>query len=226
MCFFTSPSGDGFVPDDTDNHTPIMDAEPGTFHQLPTGVSLESFEPAFPSNEFDDFHRSVLKGIASGLGISYTSLSNDLEATSYSSIRQGALEERDFYRDIHQFMIDHFVYKVYESWLDAAMELRSFNIGSNQFDRFLNASTFTGRAWSWVDPLKEMNAAILGMKNGVLSIQDVASQYGKDVEDLFAQIQRDKALAEQFGVQFALEPYGSAKAQVDAEIIGDDDGEV
>ncbi len=123
-------------------------------------------------------------------------------------------------------MIDHFVYKVYEAWLDAAMELRSFGIGSNQYERFLNASTFTGRAWSWVDPLKEMNAAILGMKNGVLSIQDVASQYGKDVEDLFAQIQRDKALAEQFGVQFALEPYGSEKAQVDAEIIGDDDGEV
>lgn len=226
MGFFTSPSGDGFVPDDTDNHTPIMDAEPGTFHQLPTGVSLESFEPTFPSNEFDGFHKAVLKGIASGLGISYTSLSNDLEATSYSSIRQGALEERDFYRDIQQFMIDHFVFRVYEAWLDAAMDLRSFNIGANQYDRFLNASTFSGRAWSWVDPLKEMNAAILGMKNGVLSIQDVASQYGKDVEDLFAQIQRDKALAEQFGVKFALEPYGSEKSQVDAEIVGDDDGEV
>lgn len=226
MGFFTSPAGDGFVADDMDNHTPIMDAEPGTFHQLGQGVQFQSFEPMFPSNEFDDFHRSVLKGIASGLGVSYTSLSNDLEATSYSSIRQGALEERDFYRDIQTFMIEHFVYYVYSAWLDAAMDMRVFGIGSNQYERFLSASNFNGRAWSWVDPLKEMNAAIVGMKNGVLSIQDVAAQYGKDVEDLFAQIQRDKALAEQFGIQFALEPYGTEKAQVDADITGDDDGEV
>jgi lambda family phage portal protein len=226
MGFFTSPAGDGFVADDMDNHTPIMDAEPGTFHQLGQGVQFQSFEPMFPSNEFDDFHRSVLKGIASGLGVSYTSLSNDLEATSYSSIRQGALEERDFYRDIQTFMIEHFVYYVYSAWLDAAMDMRVFGIGINQYERFLSASNFNGRAWSWVDPLKEMNAAIVGMKNGVLSIQDVAAQYGKDVEDLFAQIQRDKALAEQFGIQFALEPYGTEKAQVDADITGDDDGEV
>jgi capsid protein len=123
-------------------------------------------------------------------------------------------------------MIEHFVYYVYSAWLDAAMDMRVFGIGINQYERFLSASNFNGRAWSWVDPLKEMNAAIVGMKNGVLSIQDVAAQYGKDVEDLFAQIQRDKALAEQFGIQFALEPYGTEKAQVDADITGDDDGEV
>lgn len=226
MGFFTSPAGDGFNADDMDGHAPILDVEPGTMHQLPQGVSFESWDPQFPNNEFDSFHKSVLKGIASGLGVSYTALSNDLEATSYSSIRQGALEERDYYRDIQQFLNDHFVYRVYEGWLESALEMRVFNIGENQYERFLSASQFKGRAWSWVDPVKEMNAAIMGMKNGVLSIQDVAAQYGKDVEDLFAQIQRDKMLAEQFNVKFALEPYGTDKAQIDADIVGDEDGEV
>lgn len=226
MGFFTSPAGDGFVADDIINQVPIMDAEPGTMHQLPAGVSFEQWDPAYPANEFESFHKSLLKGIASGLGISYTSLSNDLESTSYSSIRQGALEERDFYREIQQFMIDHFIYCVYESWLESAMEIQSFGIPVREYDRFYDASTFRGKAWSWVDPLKEMNAAVVGMKNGVMSISDVAAAYGKDVEDLFAQIQRDKLLAEQFGVKFALEPYGATQVGIVPDVTGDEDAEV
>jgi lambda family phage portal protein len=224
MGFFTSPAGDGFVADDMDGAIPIMDASPGTFHQLPNGVDFKTFDPQYPSNEFEDFHTAVLRGISSGLGVSYTSLSNDLEGTSYSSIRQGALEERDFYKNLQGFFVDHFVRPVYESWLAASMEINSFGIPIRQFDRFAAASEFRGRAWSWVDPQKEMNAAVAGLQNGVLSLQDVASQYGKDTEELLAQIQRDKALMEQFGVKFALEPYGSQKIPLEADVT--DDGDV
>jgi lambda family phage portal protein len=226
MGFFTSPAGDGFVADDLDGAVPIMDAEPGTFHQLPNGVDFTAFDPQYPSNEFDPFHKAVLKGIASGLGISYTSLSNDLESTSYSSIRQGALEERDYYKNIQQFFLDHFVMNIFSYWLGSAMEINSFGIPLAQYDRFYDAASFRAKAWSWVDPQKEMNAAVIGMKNGILSIQDVAAQYGKDVEELFAQIQRDKALAEQFGVKFALEPYGATQVGIVPDVVGDEDAEV
>jgi lambda family phage portal protein len=224
MGFFTSPQGDGFVADELNNNVPIMTAEPGTFHQLPDGVGFTSFDPTFPSNEFDDFHKSVLKGIASGLGVSYTSLSNDLEATSYSSIRQGALEERDQYKNLQRFFIDHVIRPIYDSWLESAMEMGSFGIPLRQYDRFADASEFRGRAWQWVDPQKEMNAAITGMKAGVLSLQDVASNYGKDTEELLAQIVRDKALMDQFGVSYALEPYAANLSPVPPE--GMTDGEV
>jgi len=226
MGFFTSPTGDGFVADDIDGNVPIIDAQPGTFHQLPQGVSFQSFDPQYPTSEFDSFNKSILKGISSALGVSYTSLANDLEATSYSSIRQGALEERDFYRSIQQVMIDHFVRPVYEAWLEAAMEVDTVFMPIATFDKFAVASEFRGRAWNWVDPMKEMNAAILGMKNGVLSLQDVAAQYGKDTEELLAEIQRDRNLMEQFGVSYALEPYGAVQMGIEPDIVGDEDGEV
>ena len=218
--FFTSPAGDGFVADDLEGNVPIMDAQPGSFHQLPAGVSFQAFDPAYPSNEFDSFHKTVLRGIASGLGISYTSLSNDLEATSYSSIRQGALEERDHYKNLQQFMVEHFVRPVYDEWLSSAMEVGTVALPLRIYDKFSMASEFRGKAWSWVDPQKEMTAAVMGMKNGILSIQDVASQYGKDVEELFAQIQRDKALAEQFGIKYALEPFAAQMVAVSPDVTG------
>lgn len=223
MGFFTSPQGDGFVPDDEDMGVPIMEASPATFHQLPAGVGFETFEPAFPNNEFDSFHKSVLKGIASSLGVSYTSLSNDLEATSYSSIRQGALEERDMYKNLQSLMVDHFVRPVFEKWLLAAQMAQTITYPLFKMDKFINAAEFRGRAWNWVDPQKEMNAAILGLKSGVLSLQDVASQYGKDVEELLSQIARDKDLMAQFGVEYQLEPYGAQFAPIQPD--GEDDGE-
>ncbi|MFZ8926078.1 MAG: phage portal protein, partial [Candidatus Nanopelagicales bacterium] len=180
-----------------------------------------SFDPQYPSNEFDAFHTSVLKGIASGLGVSYTSLSNDLEATSYSSIRQGALEERDYYRTLQQFMLDHFVRPAFDAWLEAAMEVDSFGIPVRQFERFSDAAEFRGRAWNWVDPQKEMTAAITGMKAGILSLQDVAANYGRDVEELLSQIAKDRELMSQFGVKYALEPYAAQQMPVVPEVADD-----
>lgn len=221
MGFIVNKGVEGFLADDYDGNVPIIDADPGTFHQLGPNQSIESFEPAFPNNEFDSFHKSILRGIASGLGVSYTSLSNDLEATSYSSIRQGALEERDYYKNLMCFFIEHFVRPVYDAWLDAAMEVDSFGIPLRQYNRFSAAAEFRGRGFSWVDPQKEMTAAVVGLQNGILSLGHVASQYGMDTEELLSQIARDKQLAEQFGVEYAIEPYGNAKRDDEQE----DDGE-
>lgn len=223
MGFFTSPAGDGFTADDYDGDIPIMQAEPASFHQLPQGVDFQKFDPDFPSAEFDSFHKSVLKGIASGLGVSYTSLANDLEATSYSSIRQGALEERDNYKNIQAFVIEHFVRPIYDEWLASSMEVNSFGIPLRQYDRFSDSAEFRGRAWNWVDPQKEMNSAIMGLKSGILSLQDVASQYGKDVEELLSQIARDRTLMEQFGVEYQLEPYNASFTPVGDNEESDND---
>jgi capsid protein len=110
---------------------------------------------------------------------------------------------------------------VFDGWLESAMEINSFGIPLRQYARFSNAAEFRGKGWSWIDPLKEMNASVVGLKSGILSIQDVASQYGKDAEELMAQIQRDKNLADQFGIKYALEPYGAQFVPQEPDLTDD-----
>lgn len=223
MGFFTSPAGDGFTADGfEDTFTPIYNAEPGTFHQLPQGVSFEAFDPAHPTSAFADFEKAVLRGIAGGLGVSYTSLANDLEGTSYSSVRQGALEERDFYRTLHRFMIDHFMDPVFRVWMEHVMDQALIPItGPGKYEKFSAGISWRGRGFSWVDPLKEINAAVVGLQNGILSHTDIAANYGRDAEETFAQIQRDKEMAAQFGLTMAYEPFGEKNA-VDPILEGAD----
>lgn len=217
MGFFTSATGDGFTADDTDNKVPIMEAEPGTFHQLPEGVQFQQFDPTHPTSAFADFEKAILRGIASGLGVSYTSLANDLEGVSYSSIRQGALEDRDQWKIVQDFLIQHFVEPVYRAFLMSIMENSVINIPPSRFDKFAEATVFRARGFQWVDPLKEMNASVVGLQNGLLSMQDIANQQGRDVEEIFDQIQAEKEMAARYGLSMAFEPFGT-KAPVPAEI--------
>ena len=89
--------------------------------------------------------------------------------------------------------------------------------GDNKLFKFTQDVTWRGRGFQWVDPLKEMNAAVVGLQNGILSHSDIAANYGRDAEDTFAQIQRDKELATSYGLKTAYEPFGD-KQPVPVEV--------
>jgi lambda family phage portal protein len=222
MGFFTSPAGDGFTADGyEDTFTPLYDAEAGTFHQLPAGVDFKAFDPTHPTTAFADFEKAILRGIAGGLGVSYTAIANDLEGTSYSSIRQGALEERDFYKTQQRFMIEHFIDPMFRLWMRHVMDFALIPInGPGKFEKFALGISWRARGFQWVDPLKEINAAVVGLQNGIISHTDIAATYGRDAEETFAQIQRDKEMAKIFGLTMAYEPFGN-KAPVPATVDGE-----
>lgn len=226
MGFFTSPEGDGFTGDDYDMQAPIMDASPGTFTQLPQGMSFQAFDPSHPTTAFADFEKAILRSIASGLGVSYVSLANNLEGVSYSSIRQGTIEDRDHFKMIQQFMIDHFIDAVYREWLMMAMSVGRINLPMTKYDLFADNVIYRPRGFAWVDPQKEINASVTALNNGILSLQDIHSQYGRDTEEVFEQIDREKQLAERYSVKTSFEPFGSklpAQPEIDK---GETDGDV
>jgi len=225
MGFFVSPEGDGFVGDDYDNHAPIMDASPGTFSQLPQGMDFKAFDPSQPTDNFADFEKAILRGIASGLGVSYVSLANNLEGVSYSSIRQGTIEDRDHFKMMQQFMIDAFIDPVYRAWLEMAITVGKLNLPMGKYDLFADNVIYRPRGFAWVDPQKEINASVTALNNGIVTLQDIHAQYGKDTEDVFEQINRESELADRYGIDTAFQPYGTKlPAQPSIDVGQDEDG--
>jgi capsid protein len=60
------------------------------------------------------------------------------------------------------------------------------------------------------------------MQNGQVTMQDVQANFGRDVDELFQTINAEKALADQYGVEVAFEPFGVAKQPVQPDIEGDE----
>ena len=214
MGFFKSSDADGYTGEGKiDTNNPVMYAEAGTFEQLPTGTEFQSFDPQHPTTAFKDFTKAIIRTVASSLNVSYNTLANDLESVNYSSIRQGALEERSYFQCEQYRMIRNFHDVVYAKWLEMILltDLLS-GLPPSKFSKF-NQPIWRARGWQWIDPKKEVEALKVGVENGFLSHQDVQAGYGRDVEDVFSQIQSDKELAEKFGIQLAFEPFGQKQVQ-------------
>ena len=230
MGFFVSGDGDSYVGDGyEDGFSPIFEATAGSFEQLPAGMDFKAFDPDHPSTAFPAFTTQVLRSVASGLNISYHSLTNDLSSVNYSSLRAGSLEDREMYRMYQRFVIEHFMMPIFQNWLNMAISRGALimnpdngvPLSMSKYDKFADNANFIPRSFSWVDPQKEMLASIHGMQNGLISYQDVQSNYGRDVEELFEQHEREQRLAEQYGIKTAFQPFGEKQA-VEPEVIGDD----
>ncbi len=201
MGFFETPDGDTYQGDEEDgNGNIIKDVSPGEFEQLPQGVKFVPYDPTYPTGEFQPFVKAILRGIASGLSVSYNTLASDLEGVNYSSIRQGVLDERDCWRTLQTWMIEHFCEDVFTSWLESAFLTGHFKLPFEQFDRFEAGQRWQPRGWSWVDPLKDAKASIASVNNALKTRTQIVAEQGHDFEDILTQLAEEKELAESLGV--------------------------
>jgi lambda family phage portal protein len=180
----------------------IREVEAGQNEVLPQGVEFQQYDPQHPTAAFGEFVTAVLRGAASGLGVSYNSLANDLKGVNFSSIRQGVLEERELWKMLQTWIIEHFCADIFEEWLLMSLTTQKIPLPLNKFDKF-NAPVWRPRGWQWVDPLKDVKASIEGINAGLYTAQDVAAQQGNDIEDVYAQLAAEKRLREKYGIQLA-----------------------
>jgi lambda family phage portal protein len=208
MGIFTSTSGDKYVGEDDDtaegrDSAPIMDASPGTFEQAPDGLEFNMFDPTHPTTAFEACVMTLLRGAASGLGVSYVGLANNLRGVNLSSIRQGSLDEQEFWRELQTFTEGRLITPVFEAWLLRSIASGALKLPLAKIDKFKRVK-WHPRRWKRVDPVKEITANETAVRMGVKSIQDVAGEQGRDIETVFEEMAKAKALAEKHGLTLSV----------------------
>lgn len=176
-----------------------MDVEPGVFEELDPGQEVEMFDPKHPSTAFKDFTKTILRAIARGLNMSYTSLTGDLEAVNYSSIRAGLLSERDQFRSLQRWLGIHCHRLVYREWLDMALLSSAITVDSRLASDYY-AVEWKPRGWKWVDPVNDLTAAALAIALGLDSRQRLAAEQGRDFEEIVEEIAHELEFADAMGV--------------------------
>jgi len=185
----------------------ITEAEPGSFEQLPENIRFEAYDPQHPTGAYNYFMTGVLKGAAAGLDVSYTGFTGDLTAVNYSSIRAGLIEERENWRTVQGWYVDHFMKEVYNLWLSAALTRglivneTGVTLPLSKKDKFMTVRWQT-RGWAWVDPLKDQQANELAVSNGHKTNSEVVAQQGNDLEEIYQQLARERDLATDYGLDF------------------------
>jgi lambda family phage portal protein len=123
--------------------------------------------------------------------VSYHSLGNDLENVNFSSIRAGTLEEREAWKAIQGWVIEHFCNPVYSDWLKMALlRGRLANLPMSKFEKF-NNPVWQPKRWPWVDPLKDIKAQEAAVMMGVKSVSDVIRETGRDPDEVWRELEKD-----------------------------------
>lgn len=183
----------------------IQNADPGHFERLPPGVSFEKFDPEYPKAELEPFQKHMLRGAAVGMGSSYYGLTGDLAEANYSSLRQGALDERELWQELQGFLIEHALDPIFAEWLPLAIVAGGLNLPAAKLEKFA-AHVFQPRGWDWVDPLKEVQADKEAIALRTKSRTRICAERGVEFEDVLEELAAEKKLADEYGVDLAPPP--------------------
>jgi len=195
MGFIQFKDGTGPEYDGDDNELAI-DAEAGTFPVLPSGAEFKEFAPQYPQGEFATFVKHLLHGFAAGGGVSYHSLTGDLEDVNFSSIRAGTLDEREAHKEKQEWMREHLHERVFAVVFPRLL-LASLVVDDNGVALpaskvvALSAGRWQPRRWQWIDPAKEVNAAESWKNNLLTSPSQLIREQGRDPDQVFQEIGQD-----------------------------------
>ena len=199
--FIENETGEEYLGDGVDsNGQPINQIEPGEIKSLPKGARYKANNPAYPHIGYGEYVQSVLRGISSGLGVSYMSISGDLNGTSYGSGRIGLLEEREMYRKIQNWFIDDFMLPIFGAWLPYAFLSGEIALPFAKFDKF-NQPTWKARSWAWLDPLKDQEANLLAINNFLDSPQSILAKQGENPDKILNEIKEWQEMIKAKGLQ-------------------------
>lgn len=179
-----------------------MEAAPGLIDQLPAGWEFHSWDPQHPTTAHPSFVKTVMRKLACAWGVFYNTLAGDLEGVNYGSMRGGLLIERDLWRIVQQLWIWMFRRRVHRHWLANAMLSGDLVLPSRDYRRYLDHN-FTPRGWPWVDPLKDIQALILGLKNGLGSRTRGLAEQGIDFRAILEELEEEIGLARDKEVQIS-----------------------
>lgn len=178
---------------------------PGMIHELQPGDEVQAVVPAGQASNAKDFISIQQRLAGSGQGLSYEAVSRDMSQVNYSSARQGLLEDQRTYMMWQQFLIEHFCREVYTEFVISAVLSGQLNIPDFWQDkrRYLK-HVWIPPGWSWIDPLKEINAYKIALNTGQDTLARICAERGEDWRDVLKQRAKEYEFAKSLGLDLSV----------------------
>jgi len=176
--------------------------EPGMIKHLLPGEDITSFNPQRPGATFEPFVERILKAISAALGLPYELVAKDFSKTNYSSARAALLEARRYFKMRQEWLARKLCQPIWEMLIEEAYlkgELKSDTFYEKK--EYWTGASWIAPGWEWVDPLKEAQAAEVGLKNGIITYSDLYASEGKDWEESLEQRKREQDKIKELGLE-------------------------
>ena len=191
----------------------LQSIRPGMIKYLAPGEKVETANPSRSITSAKDFVSIQERLAGAGLGLSYEMMSRDFKGSTFSSARQGMLEDRKTFEPIQNFMIEHLCNPIYREWLDYCVQAGLLVIPDYwQKRREYQKVIWMTPGWNWIDPEKEVKSDILAIQNGGKTLAQWCAERGQDWREQLEQMALEKTTAEALGLTLAIHTPESVQA--------------
>ena len=178
--------------------------EPGMIEYLEPGKDVKFASPS-ANSDYSDYMRMQLHAVAAGVGLTYELLTGDLSQVNYSSIRAGLIEFRRRMEALQwQLIVPSLCQPVWSRFVELAQ-------ASGQLPEGEITSEWTAPRFEAVDPLKDIQADVLAVRAGVMTLKEAIARQGYDPAQVLAEIAATNAELDAAGITLDTDPRRSTK---------------
>ncbi|ODT17491.1 MAG: phage portal protein [Kaistia sp. SCN 65-12] len=178
--------------DPGDGTDPLSDGQglaPGAIVKLPGGWKASTTAPQ-QAQQVGDFLKHVTQSIAVGAGVPHFAATGDVSQANYSSLRAALVT---FRQRVEQYQFHTLAPQLLDPvWRRIAAAAVLSGAVDAAIDDDLFSVEWIPPAQPWVDPMKDAQAQILLMDNGLSSRRQVVAGLGYSIEKLDAEIAADR----------------------------------
>ena len=220
----SNPLGAGGTEGLDSDDVPLAGLEPGTMQELGPGEEITFSTPADVGGAYEVFLRVQLRAVAMGLGVTYEQLTGDLTSVNFSSIRAGLNE---FRRRMEQYQRNVLIFqlcrRIWRRWFEVAVlsgRLR-VPVGERSQMRRLLRAAWQPPGWEYVEPEKDVKAAVRRVRAGYSSRTREVAKLGCDAEELDREIAADNERAKELGLILDSDPSTDQDGEARAAALQD-----
>lgn len=162
------------------------------FYELGLGEDVEILDSNRPHSGLDQFRSSNLKAGAAALNVGYSSWSKNYDKT-YSGQRQENVEQDVNYGVLEDYYVRRACEPRYERFVRMAV-LGGLEIPPDVDMRTIYDVICSGTPMPHIDPLKEINADVVAIRNGLASPSSVIRKRGGNPRTVLNELERDQKL--------------------------------
>ena len=178
--------------------------ESGSFHELPQGMNVESYASEFPDDQLGPFVQAILLSVARAIGVSYPTISGNLEHVNYASVRQSTLAERATWGNFATLLLMELILPIYEAYFMDLLAAGKLRVGRRRLSlmdmpQVMNIDT-ASVIYPEIDPKAENTVEQARIQNLLLSPSAAIRSRGGDPELVWKDSAKDIKAMQEAGI--------------------------
>lgn len=153
---------------------------PGMMLEMNPGDEVQLINPQGQATDAAAFTKLLQRMIGAGQGLSYEATSRDMSQCTYSSARQGLIEDGMTYAEEDELLAE-ILDEIYETFIISAVLAGAVSIPDfwNRKDEYFR-HTFDKPPKDWIDPSKEATATKIALMTGQKTFKQISAENGAD----------------------------------------------